>query len=366
MARQQQLLRTVLDSTPDWVTLQDKDGSFLAVNRAYADSLGLSPESVVGRKETEFLDPEEVHISEEKLARVFATGQGTREEIRRKRDGRTMWMHVIRVPVRGHDGRVNAVLKSARDVTEIKNYQAQLIQAQKMESLGKLAGGVAHEINTPLGIILGYAQLLKEDAQDEAMREDLGIVEKQTKVCRKIVADLLGFSRQSVSEKQEMCFNNSVMEAVTLVRHTFEMERVSIVTVLDERMPIIYGDPEKLKQVWINLLNNARDAMPEGGTIRVATSLNIGRRTVTAFFSDTGPGIEPEHLKKVFDPFFSTKAVGQGTGLGLSVSFGIVEDHEGDITVTSPVPDEHRPETEDGAPAGPGALFTVDLPLDTS
>lgn len=366
MARQQQLLRTVLDSTPDWVTLQAEDTSFLAVNRAFADALGLRPESLVGRKEAEFLEPSEVHISAEKLARVFSSGRGAKEEVRLRRDGRTIWLHVIRVPVRGHDGKVNAVLKTARDVTEIKNYQAQLIQAQKMESLGKLAGGVAHEINTPLGIILGYAQLMKEDAEDETMREELAIVEKQAKVCRKIVADLLGFSRQSVSEKQEMCFNNSIMEAVTLVRHTFEMEQVRIVTVLDERMPIIYGDPEKLKQIWINLLNNARDAMPEGGIIRVATSLNTAARNVTAYFSDTGPGIDSEHLKKVFDPFFSTKGVGQGTGLGLSVSFGIVEDHGGNITVVSPVPDEYRPETDKGVPAGPGALFTVDLPLDNS
>lgn len=365
MAHQQQLLRTVLDSTPDWVTLQAEDSTFLAVNRAYAEYMGTSQGKIVGRKESEFMSRGEGLINEEKLARVFASGKGAKEEYRLTQDGAHLWLHVIRVPVRGDDGKVTAVLRTARDVTEIKNYQEQLIQAQKMESLGKLAGGVAHEINTPLGIILGYAQLLKEDVDDENAREDLSIVEKQAKVCRKIVADLLGFSRQSVSEKQEMCFNNSIMEAVTLVRHTFAMERVRIVTALDERMPIIYGDPEKLKQVWINLLNNARDAMPEGGVIGVFTHLDVKQRKIWARFADSGPGIESEHLKKVFDPFFSTKGVGKGTGLGLSVSFGIVNDHEGSIDVKSPVPEEYRVR-EDSVEPGPGAMFIVDLPLDNS
>jgi len=366
MARQQQLLRTVLDSTPDWVTLQDREGAYLAVNRAYADSLGMNPEKVVGRKESDFLTGGEARIAAAKLSRVFATGEGDEEEVRQLDTEGVSWIHVIRVPVYGHDGRVTAVLRTARDVTEIKSYQEQLIQAQKMESLGKLAGGVAHEINTPLGIILGYAQLLKEDAEDASVREELGIVEEQAKVCRKIVADLLGFSRRSVSEKQEMCFNNSVMEAVTLVRHTFKMERVKIVTALDERMPIIYGDPEKLKQVWINLLNNARDAMSDGGIIKVSTELDTSRRTIRARFADSGPGIDQDHLKKVFDPFFSTKGVGKGTGLGLSVSFGIIEDHEGSIHVESPVPPEWRPDEDGDYPSGPGALFIVELPLDNS
>ena len=251
--------------------------------------------------------------------------------------------------------------------------QEQLIQAQKMESLGKLAGGVAHEINTPLGVILGYAQLLQEDVPaDSQIHEDLAIIEKQAKVCRKIVADLLGFSRQSESAKQEMCFNNSLMEAINLVKHTYSLDGVEIFTDLDDRMPVIYGDPEKLKQVWINLMHNARDALNNAsGGILVSTRLDIKVHVVRAWVVDIGEGISKENLKKIFDPFFSTKPVNKGTGLGLSVTFGIIEDHGGTIVAKSPAPQKLRNQLLDRlrnakiqSTPGPGVMILVELPLE--
>jgi signal transduction histidine kinase len=184
-------------------------------------------------------------------------------------------------------------------------------------------------------------------------------------VCKKIVADLLGFSRQTQSAKREMCFNNSVMEAVSLVRHTLELDKVEIVTQLDDRYPIIYGDPEKLKQVWINLLTNARDAMVgQGGTILIRTRLDTPGGIVSLWVADSGSGIAEDALKNIFDPFYSTKAVDKGTGLGLSVSFGIIEDHGGDIRAESPVPEDFGfPSSKMGAEGG-GTVFEVNLPLD--
>jgi len=262
---------------------------------------------------------------------------------------------------------------------ELISQRDQLIQAQKMEAVGKLAGGVAHEINTPLGIILGYSQLLQEDAPENSpQRADLEIIERQAKVCRKIVADLLGFSRQMASAKMEMCFNNSILEAVTLVRHTLGLDHVEILTRLDDHHPIIYGDPEKLKQVWINLLNNGRDAMPHGGAILITSRLERDRGVVSAVFSDTGAGVSPENLPRLFEPFFSTKSVGEGTGLGLAVSFGIVSDHGGTIAAKSPCAHEAwsaghiGPATGSGGPGGlgglggPGTRFVIELPLDHS
>ena len=191
---------------------------------------------------------------------------------------------------------------------------------------------MAHEINTPLGIILGYAQLLKEDAPpDSQLAQDLAIVEKQTKVCRKIVADLLGFSRQGQTDKREMCFNNSVMESVSLVRHSFELDRVWIVTRLDDSFPIIYGDPEKLKQVWINLLNNAKDAMPEsGGVIVVVTKLRTPLGIVTLDIADSGSGIDDELAQRLFQPF-SAGNTRSGSGLGLAICQEIVQTLGGQI-----------------------------------
>ena len=278
------------------------------------------------------------------------------------------WFHVVSIPVHDEEGRIVGLLRTDRDITDIKGFEMQLIQAQKMESLGMLAGGVAHEINTPLGIILGYAQLLQEDVESGSqIHSDLAIIEKQAQVCKKIVADLLGFSRQSESAKREMCFNNSVLEAVTLVRHTFELDKVEILTEMDDRFPVIYGDPEKLKQVWINLLNNSRDAMNgKGGTILIRTRLDTPAGIVSVWVADSGEGISEDALEKIFDPFYSTKAVGQGTGLGLSVSFGIIEDHDGEIHAESPVPADFGFPREEGGKAGPGTVFEINLPLDHS
>lgn len=370
MARQQELLRTVLDSTPDHVCLLDRQGTILALNKAYAEFLNLSPGDTVGRSEHELLPKDDPLNSPAMLAAVFKQGTTINHEVQVTRNETKMWLHVICVPIRDASGDITSVLRTTRDITELKSYQAQLIQSQKMESLGTLAGGVAHEINTPLGIILGYSQLLLEDLPEGTPTfEDLRIIEKQTQICKKIVADLLNFSRQAESEMQGMCFNNSIMEVVTLITHPFELERVRIIPALDDRMPIINGNPEQLKQVWINLFTNARDAMPEGGIIRVVSRLERDKGIVSVSITDTGEGIRPENMSQIFDPFFSTKGVDKGTGLGLSISFGIIEAHGGTITTVSPAPSGSIPEEPtgmEGIPRGPGTMFTIELPLDSS
>ncbi|EHJ49088.1 multi-sensor signal transduction histidine kinase [Solidesulfovibrio carbinoliphilus subsp. oakridgensis] len=370
LTRQERLLRTILDATPDLVCLLDERLTYLAVNRAFATFVGRDAQAIVGATDEQVFPADEGAAMHGENRLVLTSGRPSDREVQLRRGGAPVWLHVVRVPVTDASGRAIGLLRTARDVTQLKQFQEQLIQAQKMESLGKLAGGVAHEINTPLGVILGYSQLLQEDVPpDSQILVDLQTIEKQAKVCRKIVADLLGFSRQAESAKIEMCFNNSLMEAVTLVRHAFSLDQAAIATDLDERMPIIYGDPEKLKQVWINLLANARDALDrKGGTLLVRSRLFAAEQKVTAWFADTGPGISPDNQSRIFDPFFTTKPVGQGTGLGLSVSFGIIKDHGGTITVASPVPagffDAALPADDSGNGAGPGTVFTVDLPLD--
>jgi PAS domain S-box-containing protein len=366
LSRQERLLRTILDATPDLVCLLDEHLAYLAVNRAFASFLGHNPTDIVGKTDREMLPADEGPAMHEENALVLETSRPSDREVFIRRNGAPVWLHVVRVPITDREGRAIGLLRTARDVTQLKQFQEQLIQSQKMESIGKLAGGVAHEINTPLGVILGYSQLLQEDVPaGSQIHTDLQTIEKQAKVCRKIVADLLGFSRQAESAKIEMCFNNSLMEAVTLVRHAFSLDKTAIATDLDERMPIIYGDPEKLKQVWINLLANARDAMGDrGGMLLVRSRLFATDQKVTAWLADTGPGIPAENQSRIFDPFFTTKPVGQGTGLGLSVSFGIIKDHGGSITVQSPVPEGFFDTLDPGEKAGPGTVFIVDLPLD--
>jgi signal transduction histidine kinase len=286
------------------------------------------------------------------------------KEILISKDNVKHWFHMVKVPVYDED-RIAGLLLTARDITEIKQYQEKLVQTVKMEQLGKLAGGVAHEINTPLGIILGYTQMLLEDLpQDVESHEYLQIIEKQTKICRRVVADLLGFSRQMESRMGEIDLNASIAEVVQLVRHPFKQSWIDIQTSLDPGVPPIIGDREKLKQVWINLLNNAFDAIGQDGAIWVKTRMCPRGNRVLVTVADTGAGITPQDLKKIFDPFFTTKAPGAGTGLGLSVSFGIIQGHQGTITALSPAPPQflEQPESTEKS-TGPGAVFLVELPV---
>ncbi len=359
LGQQEQLMRTILDATPDLVCLLDARGRFLAVNRAFAVVLGRAEGELAGREEGEYFEPEEGQARVAQTRAVLESGREAQVEGRLRSPSGLLWLHELHVPVRDASGAVIGVLKTARDVTGVKAMEATLLQAQKMESLGKLAGGVAHEINTPLGIILGYAQLLQEDVPDGQVREDLRIVERQAKACRKIVADLLGFSRQHESSMGPMDVNASLSEVASLVRHTFGLGHVAVELDLDPALPQVVGDREKLGQVWINLLNNARDAMPGGGAVLVRTrQVSADGGLVEVCVADGGTGISPEHLGKIFDPFFSTKGVGEGTGLGLSVSFGIVQNHGGSIEAASPAPADLLPT---GA-GGPGTVFRVLLP----
>jgi len=233
-----------------------------------------------------------------------------------------------------------------------------------MEDLGRLAGGVAHEINTPLGIILGYTQLLMDDITEQDLLENLQVVEKQTKICRKIVADLLGFSRYSHSVQEVVNLNESLREVVQLVENTFSLKGIKIVQQLDPAVPLLAGDQERLKQVWLNLLSNGADGIGRGGCIVVRTRRDRNG-LVEVSVADTGEGIAPGHLNKVFDPFFTTKNVGKGTGLGLFVSFGIIKEHGGTISAQSPASAEYLADAVslDGS-SRPGTVFVVELPVE--
>jgi two-component system, NtrC family, sensor kinase len=206
--------------------------------------------------------------------------------------------------------------------------------------------------------------LLEDIPPDVEGYEYLSIIEKQAQICRRIVGDLLGFSRQIESKMEEMDLNQSIEEVLHLVRHTFKQHWVDIEADLEPVLPLIIGDREKLKQVWINLLNNAFDAIGEDGTIWVKTRMCPQGRRVLVTVADSGSGIEAEAKSKLFDPFFTTKAPGAGTGLGLSVSFGIIQDHHGAISALSPVAPAFRGTIGLGKKEpGPGSVFLVELPV---
>ncbi len=365
IARQQRLLKTIMNVTPDFITLQDQELKYKFASKAFCDYFNVREEEIIGKTDFEIFSEHQADQNYHEDMQILMSGQPVSKEITFNRTEGQKWLHVIKVPVYDQDGSIIGILLTARDISMLKKYQEQLIQSQKMEDLGRLAGGVAHEINTPLGIILGYTQLLLEDIKDENLRNDLKIVEKQTKVCRKIVADLLGFSRYSSSTSEEVDINESLHEVIKLVEHIFSLNHIRIWKDMDENIPSMTGDKERLKQVWLNLLNNAADAIGQDGVIYLKSKLCAHRQRVIVSIADTGKGIKEEHLNKIFDPFFTTKQVGKGTGLGLSVSFGIVKDHGGTVSALSPPPQEYLPDDFPRSKNfGPGTVFIIEIPLE--
>ncbi|MFP4213294.1 MAG: ATP-binding protein [Desulfohalobiaceae bacterium] len=362
LSRQKNLLQTVLDVTPDMIAFQDRDLMYQLANKSFCSYFKVQESEVLGKTDEDIFSEEQADQNYHEDMQILQTGEPLSKEIS-VRSGRTsIWFHILKVPVYNQE-EIAGLLLAARDITVIKQYQERLVHSQKMEDLGRLAGGVAHEINTPLGIILGYVQLLLDDVEPGSqMAEDLKTVEKQTKICSNIVSDLLGFSRQSTTAKAEVDIHESMQEVISLVEHTFSLSRVEIVKDLDPNIPEIEADKDRLKQVWMNLLNNAFDAIQQDGRIKISTKLCAHRRRVAITIADTGSGIKQDMLDKIFDPFFSTKPVGKGTGLGLSVTFGIIKDHGGRINVLSPAPKKYLSGIETES-SGPGTVFLIELPL---
>ncbi len=365
LSEQQQLLETILNATPDFVSLQDRDSVYRAVNRAFCEIVGKSREDIVGRTDYDLFPQHRARANRQEDLKVLSTGESlTKEECVGKADSER-WIHLMKLPVRGGDGNIIGLLCSGRDITELKKFQERLTQSQKMEAVGQLTAGIAHEINTPLGIIIGYAQLLIEEVDESSqLYTDLKTIEKHAQVCKKIVSDLLRFARQSESRMSPVLINSVIEEALTVVEHTFRLERVKVEKRLEGDLPPVVGDVEKLKQAVVNLLNNAFDAIGSDGTIMVS-SARRGESEVLFSVADSGGGIPAESIDKIFDPFFTTKGVGKGTGLGLSVTFGIVKEHGGTIEVQSPLPAalaEHLGSGLAREKNGRGTVFTVRLP----
>lgn len=238
------------------------------------------------------------------------------------------------------------------DITERVTLESQLAQADKLSSIGLLAAGVAHEINTPLAVISSYAQMLSKQLRgDTRIGPVLDKITQQSFRAAEIANGLLNFSRTSTTEFRSTDLNQVIRDTLSLLEHQFKTAQIEVDINLAEDLPLIHGNPGKLQQVFLNLLLNAKDAMPGGGNLRVATLVN---GHVEAVISDSGSGIAPEHMKRIYDPFFTTKTTPKpgdrrGTGLGLSVSYGIIQEHSGKIQVESAV--------------GTGTTFHLEFPL---
>lgn len=360
LSQSEKKFRHLFSASKDLVFFGDSAGRLVDMNDSGFEMLGY------GREEARdllladlFVDPQQARVYGETLQRDGYIKDLNLEFARK--DGRAISVLLSATAIFGENGEVLGSEAIAKDLTKVKTMLEQLAASEKMASVGQMAAGVAHEINTPLGIILGYSQLLMDDYPAESEQyQSLQVIERQTKASRKIVADLLKFSRQSGSSRELICINEVLSDVVAVTEHTLGLSRIGFCLDFTEDLPLVYGDPEKLRQVFVNLINNAHHAMQEkGGRLYLATRFSPGDGEVLIKVGDTGCGIPEKHQARIFDPFFTTKPVGQGTGLGLSVSYGIIHEHGGKIEVKSPAVDAGLGETL-------GTLFLITLPVQSA
>jgi len=355
-------LNNIIQASVDGIVVVDRKGVPLMFNEGAERILGYKAEEVIGHGEVfrQFYPPD---VASEMMRRMRSDQYGPKDKLNTTqitflhKNGEEVPVLFSAAVIREHNREVGSVgiFSDLRDILkmrrELEESQNQLLQAEKIASLGRLSAGVAHEINNPLAGILIYAELLQREMGPEAGGKDyLEEIINQTMRCQQIVQRLLEFSRQSLGQRTHFNLNLIINRCVELLSHQALFHDIQVNRDLDPELPQIAGDPGQLQQVITNLLINATDATRGQGTITITTRPNPEGDGVVLTFSDTGCGIPSDMRDKIFEPFFTTKAVGKGTGLGLSIVYGVIQRHGGTIEVDS----------EPGA----GSTFTIRLPLE--
>ncbi len=327
----------ILESMDSGILVLDLDARVMRWNRALEALYGRRRGEVLGRPLAEvFPEPflealrGSLVLDDERkeIAHIYKLHLPTAH-------GRSLMVNVAVAPFQLDTGERHGSILIFEDVTARVRLEEQLQHAEKMASIGLLAAGVAHEVNTPLAGISSYTQLLRDQIRPEDLRYPLlEKIERQTDRAAKIVSNLLNFARSGGAEYEQLDVNRLLLDVLSLLEHQMEKARIRVRKELAEGLPRVRGSENRLQQVFFNLLINARDAMPSGGWLSLSTHAD-GAGTVVVEVADTGLGIKREDIKRIYDPFFTTKGIGRGTGLGLSVSYGIVQEHGGAIFVDS-------------------------------
>lgn len=339
----------VVHYTVNPIQITDAQGRMVYVNPAFEKSTGYTREELIGQNPSIVSSKKYSKEFWGKVWGIISAGKIWQGEIEnRRKDGSSLFTQVLISPIVDPEGKVVGYLGSHRDITEQKQLEQQLMHSQKMESMGTLAAGIAHEVGNPLTSISSVVQVLQRTVTDEYAKEKLGLVQSQVHRITKIIRDLVDFSRPSNYQLQPTSIVSNVKEAVEIVKMSRKASKVKFSIAVKDEIPILSLVPDQISQVFINILLNGVDAM-EGkeGTIDVVVDREDD--SVRVSIADSGSGIAEEDLPKIGEPFFTTKPVGQGTGLGLWVSHGIIKSFRGNLRLRSI--------------RGEGTTFSIVLPL---
>jgi two-component system NtrC family sensor kinase len=347
--RMRQFSENIVESLNDGLAVLDRNGRVVRWNRRLEELYGVRHEDAVGRLLDDLFDAAVVGM-------IRSTSEDAPEGVAyyrvplttRHDPARRLLVNIAATPLRDANGRIAGTIVIAEDISSRVQLEEQLQISEKMASIGLLAAGVAHEVNTPLTGISSFTQMLLEGAaEDDPKTKVLEKIERQTFRAAKIVNGLLNLARPAQIDSGPCDINAVINDVLSLLEHQFRTGRIQVRKEFSSIAPHVQGIEYKLQQVFLNLLLNARDAMPKGGWLTIVTRVEGDAAVVEV--ADTGSGIPADQLSRIYDPFFTTKAIGKGTGLGLSITYGIVQEHGGTITCESDI--------------GQGTRFTLRLPL---
>ena len=346
--------RSLIEHAGDIIYTLDKNGNILSMNSYGYQFLKKEPEEILTHPIFEFFPSESAELQMKEIKDVFEKNVSDQVTCNIFLDGNEYWLSINFSGLLDETGNVYKVLGIARDITERKKIEQQMAHTEKLASVGTLAAGVAHEINNPLTIILGFIDfLLEKTPPDSDAYELMKTIEKQGLNAKRIVENLLGFARFTEHKEVDVDVNKNMESVLAVVGNNLSINKITVNKDLSELLHIVKGDPAELQQVFFNIITNAISVMKGGGILSVMTRAVDDGRKVEIQISDTGTGIPKEYRSKIFDPFFTTKKVGEGTGLGLSISYGIISKNGGTITFET--------KTKEEAVAS-GTTFIITLP----
>lgn len=339
LQRRLELFRSAFEHSTDAIVITRVDGRIIDVNDAFTRIYGYSREEAAG-KSTALVQSR--HSTPEFYKQMWDSLQNLDywkgEIINTKKDGTEVpiWLSITPIYL---DGAKIGYMGIESDISERKNLEQQIVQTEKLATTGQLAAGIAHEIGTPLNIISGNAEFMLLDMNEsDSGYQELSVIIEQAKRISQLMRQLLDFARPKMLSLQAVDINKVIRDVLGFVRLQFQKTSIDIKTDLAENLPMVYGDPAHLYQVFLNVVVNSFQAMKKGGELNVRTRTDVkeaGRRHLVVSVADTGEGILPENMEKLFTPFFTTKEPGKGTGLGLAVTRRIVHEHSGDMTIES-------------------------------